>query len=109
MGSEEDDRKTIHYYYYIPLIVLIVMNFIISLFFFILFIKSKAFKKYQCYNLIIFILVILLDCLVRIIPFSDEDNTHIVFFHPIILSYPVFLKISMIFEWFCGSKEAFPY
>ena len=77
MGSEEDDRKTIHYYYYIPLIVLIVMNFIISLFFFIVFIKSKAFKKYQCYNLIIFISVMLIDCLVRIIPFSDDDHSSI--------------------------------
>ena len=75
MGSEEEDRNTIHYYYYIPLIILIVMNFIISLFFFIVFIKSKAFKKYQCYNLIIFIFVILLDCLVRIIPFSDDDHS----------------------------------
>ncbi len=75
MGGEDEDRKTIHYYYYIPLIILIVLMFIISLFFFILFIKSKAFNKYECYNIIIFILVILLDCLVRIIPFSDDDDS----------------------------------
>jgi hypothetical protein len=77
MGSEDDDRKIIHYYYYIPIIILIVMMFIISLFFFILFIKSKAFNKYECYNLIIFIFVILLDCVVRIIPFSDDDDSSI--------------------------------
>ena len=77
MGSEDDDRKIIHYYYYIPLVILIVMMFIISLFFFILFIKSKAFNKYECYNLIIFIFVILLDCVVRIIPFSDDDDSSI--------------------------------
>ena len=77
MESEEEDRKKIHDYYYIPLIILIVMMFIISLFFFIVFIKSKAFKKYQCYNLIIFILVILIDCLIRIIPFSDDDHSNI--------------------------------
>ena len=53
------------------------MMFIISLFFFILFIKSKAFNKYECYNLIIFIFVILLDCVVRIIPFSDDDDSSI--------------------------------
>ena len=74
MGDEQEDRKTIHYYYYIPLIILIVMMFIISLFFFILFIKSKAFNKYECYNLTIFILVMLLDSLLRIIPFSDDDS-----------------------------------
>jgi hypothetical protein len=77
MGDEQEDRNTIHYYYYIPLIILIVMMFIISLFFFILFIKSKAFNKYECYNLIIFIFVILLDCVVRIIPFSDDDDSSI--------------------------------
>ena len=77
MGSEDDDRKIIHYYYYIPIIILIVMMFIISLFFFILFIKSKAFNKYECYNLIIFIFVILLDCVVIIIPFSDDDDSSI--------------------------------
>ena len=77
MGSEDDDRKIILYYYYIPLVILIVMMFIISLFFFILFIKSKAFNKYECYNLIIFIFVILLDCVVRIIPFSDDDDSSI--------------------------------
>jgi hypothetical protein len=77
MGSEDDDRKIIHYYYYIPIIILIVVMFIISLFFFILFIKSKAFNKYECYNLIIFIFVILLDCVVRIIPFSDDDDSSI--------------------------------
>ena len=42
-----------------------------------MFIKSKAFNKYECYNLIIFIFVILLDCVVRIIPFSDDDDSSI--------------------------------
>ncbi len=54
----------------------ILLNFImliISLFLFYLIIKSKAFNNYQCYNATIFSLVILLDCFVRMIRFSDND------------------------------------
>jgi len=68
-----DDKYELHPSYYIPLIALIVLMFISSLFFFILLIKSKAFNKYQCYNIIIFILIMIIDCFVRIIPFSDDD------------------------------------
>ena len=68
-----DEDKEIRMAFFIPLIILNLFMLIISVFFFFLFIKSKAFNNYQCYNIIFFSLIILLDCFVRIIPFSDDD------------------------------------
>ena len=61
--------------YYIPLVILNIFTIIISLYLFFLFIKSKSFHTYPCYNIIIFSLIILLDNILRILPLSDDDNT----------------------------------
>ena len=74
MEPSEEDDKELHLEFFIPLVILNVVMLVISLLFFILLIKSKAFNNFQCYNIIIFSLVILLDCVVRIIPFSDDDK-----------------------------------
>jgi len=73
MSEQETD---IRLWFFIPLVILNVLMLLISVFLFFLLIKSKAFNNYQCYNIIILSLVILLDCVVRIIPFSDKDDKH---------------------------------
>ena len=73
----DPDENEIRLAYFIPLIILNVFMLIISLFLFVLLIKSKAFEIYQCYNILMFSLAILIDCFVRIIPFTDDDsNSH---------------------------------
>lgn len=73
--SQADNE--IRLWFFIPLVILNALMLFISVFLFFLLIKSKAFNNYQCYNIIILSLVILLDCVVRIIPFSDkDDNNH---------------------------------
>ena len=79
MADNEEDYS-IRLAFFIPLVVLNVFILLISLFFFFLLIKSKAFRNYQCYNIIIFSLAILLDCAVRIIPFTDYDSNNLSFF-----------------------------
>ena len=60
--------------HYISLIILNIFTIIFSLYLFFLFIKSKSFHTYPCYNIIIFSLIILLDNILRIIPLSDDNE-----------------------------------
>jgi hypothetical protein len=79
MADNEEDYS-IRLAFFIPLVILNVFMLLISLFFFFLLVKSKAFGNYQCYNIIIFSLAILLDSVVRIIPFTDDDPNNLSFF-----------------------------
>ena len=54
--------------FFIPTIILNTLIIIISLYLFFLFIKSKSFHTYPCYNIIIFSFIILLDNILRVIP-----------------------------------------
>ena len=60
--------------HYISLYILNIFTIIFSLYLFFLFIKSKSFHTYPCYNIIIFSLIILLDNILRILPLSDDDE-----------------------------------
>lgn len=71
------EGNEIRLWFFIPLVILNALMLFISVFLFFLLIKSKAFNNYQCYNIIILSLVILLDCVVRIIPFSDKDDNNL--------------------------------
>ena len=75
----DNDEDEIRLYFFIPLVILNILMLPISLFFFFLLIKSKAFRNYQCYNIIIFSLAILLDSVVRIIPFTDNNPDNLSF------------------------------
>ena len=57
-------------YFFITSIILNSLIIIISLYLFFLFIKSSAFHTYPCYNIIIFSFIILIDNILRIIPFD---------------------------------------
>ena len=57
-------------------IVVNVIIIIISFYLFFLFVKSKSFHTYPCYNMIIFSFILLLDNILRIIPLSDSDDNH---------------------------------
>ena len=70
--GEEKEEKNIGILFFVLLFILNFFMLIISIFLFYLIIKSKAFNNYQCYNAIIFSLVILLDCIVRMISFSGS-------------------------------------
>ena len=54
--------------FFIPTIILNTLIIIISLYLLFLFIKSKSFHNYPCYNIIIFSFIILLDNVLRVIP-----------------------------------------
>ncbi len=60
--------------HYISLYILNIFTIIFSLYLFFLFIKSKSFHTYPCYNIIIFSLIILLDNILRVLPLSDDDE-----------------------------------
>ena len=60
--------------HYISLYILNIFTIIFSLYLFFLFIKSKSFHTYPCYNIIIFSLIILLDNILRVLPLSDDDD-----------------------------------
>ena len=79
MADNQEDYS-IRLAFFIPLVILNVFMLLISLFFFFLLVKSKAFGNYQCYNIIIFSLAILLDSVGRIIPFTDDDPNNLSFF-----------------------------
>lgn len=79
----------------IPLIIINAIIILISLYLSFLFIKSKAFKNYPCYNMILFSFVILIDNILRIIPFNRDDDCNtfehieaalLVFFDKLILA-----------------------
>jgi hypothetical protein len=57
-------------YFFLVSIILNSLIIIISLYLFFLFIKSSAFHTYPCYNIIIFSFIILIDNILRIIPFD---------------------------------------
>lgn len=52
-------------------IIIIILNVfiaIIALFLSFLFLKSKSFNTFPCYNMVIFSLILLFDCIIRLIP-----------------------------------------
>lgn len=59
-------------YFFLITIILNSLIIIISLYLFFLFIKSSAFHTYPCYNIIIFSFIILIDNILRIIPFDVD-------------------------------------
>ena len=59
---------------YIPIIIVNCIIILISLYLTFLFIKSKSFKTYPCYNMIIFSFIILIDNILRIIPINDNKD-----------------------------------
>ena len=72
----EEEENNLSILFFILLVILNFFMLIISLFLFYLLIKSKAFNNFQCYNATIFSLVILLDYIVRMIPFSDNKSNN---------------------------------
>ena len=66
---DEENKKI-----FIPTIILNVIIIFISFYLSILYIKSKRLHIIPCYNLIIFVFIILLDNILRIIPFPDDKK-----------------------------------
>ena len=55
-------------------IVIACLMALIIFYLIILYIKSKEFKAYSCYNIILMSIVLFLDCLLKIIPEKIEIN-----------------------------------
>ena len=81
----EDDLK-----YYIPTLIVNILIIIIGFYLFFLFVKSKSFHTYPCYNMIIFSLILLLDNIFRIIPLKDSDDKHKTFLEYLVAFILVF-------------------
>ena len=82
---------------FIPIIILNILIIIIGLYLTFLFIKSKSFHTYPCYNMMIFSFILILDNVLRILPLTDnriENHTvleyiqafFLVFFDKLILA-----------------------
>ena len=67
-------------HFYIPLLLLNVCMILISIYLSILFIKSKSFHTYPCYNMILFSLMVSFVTILRIIPFILNYEKHENFF-----------------------------
>ena len=59
---------------FIPIIIVNFSIILISLYLTFLFVKSKSFKTYPCYNMIIFSFIILFDNILRIIPINQNGD-----------------------------------
>ena len=59
---------------FIPVLILNILTTIIGLYLSFLLIKSKSFHTYPCYNMIIFSLILFLDNILRILPFTDSKR-----------------------------------
>jgi len=68
-NSFADDKKA-----FIPVLILNILIIIIGLYLSFLLIKSKSFHTYPCYNMIIFSLILFLDNILRILPFTDSKR-----------------------------------
>lgn len=76
--------------YYIPTLIVNILIIIIGFYLFFLFVKSKSFHTYPCYNMIIFSLILLLDNIFRIIPLKDSDDKHKTFLEYLVAFILVF-------------------
>lgn len=76
--------------YYIPTLIVNILIIIIGFYLFFLFVKSKSFHTYPCYNMIIFSLILLLDNIFRIIPLHDSDKNHKTFLEYVVAFILVF-------------------
>lgn len=76
--------------YFIPTIIVNILIIIIGFYLFFLFVKSKSFHTYPCYNMIIFSLILLLDNIFRIIPLKDSEANHKTFYEYIVAFILVF-------------------
>ena len=76
--------------YYIPTLIVNILIIIIGFYLFFLFVKSKSFHTYPCYNMIIFSLILLLDNIFRIIPLQDSDKNHKTFLEYVVAFILVF-------------------
>ena len=76
--------------YFIPTIIVNILIIIIGFYLFFLFVKSKSFHTYPCYNMIIFSLILLLDNIFRIIPLKDSEENHKTFYEYIVAFILVF-------------------
>lgn len=59
---------------YIPLIIINVLIMIVVFYLFFMFVKSKAFNNFSCYNMIIYVLIIFIDNILRIIPINKDNG-----------------------------------
>ena len=60
--------------YKIPTIVLNIIIIIINFYLIFIFFKSKSFKEYSLYNIIIFSFILLIDNILRLIDLTDKDE-----------------------------------
>lgn len=57
---------------FVPIIILNVLIIIIGIYLSFLFIKSKSFHTYPCYNMMIFSFILIFDNILRILPITDN-------------------------------------
>ena len=98
----------------IALIIINILIILIALYLVVLIIISKSFNKYQCYNMIIFSFIIIIDNILRIIPFNSDENNcsgienliafFIVFFDKLILAT---LSMQSLILYFLAIKADF--
>ena len=74
--NSNDDGQNKDKDIFIPVLILNILIIIIGLYLSFLLIKSKSFHTYPCYNMIIFSLILFFDNILRIIPFTDNDESH---------------------------------
>ena len=72
MAKVERKRET-----FIPLIILNILIILISFYLSFLFIKSKSFHTYPCYNMIIFSFLLSFGSLLRVIPINKDQECSI--------------------------------
>ena len=72
MVDVETKRET-----FIPLIILNILIILISIYLSFLFIKSKSFHTYPCYNMIIFSFLLSFGSLLRVIPINKDQECSI--------------------------------
>lgn len=94
--------------YYVPVILINIIVILISFFLLFLYIKSKAFNEYSCYNVMILSFIILFDNFIRLIPTSSFPK----FFQFIQAFLLVYLDklllstiVSQVFIYYLGLKK----
>ena len=68
MDDEKDDE------YKIPTIILNILIIIINFYLIFIFFKSKSFKEYSLYNIIIFSFILFIDNILRLIDLTDHKR-----------------------------------
>ena len=59
---------------FIPTIILNIIIILICLYLFILFVKNKTFHSWPCINIITFSLIVMLDNILRLLPFNNHNG-----------------------------------